>query len=111
MGWSHDDKPGARCPGQPVRNAHALVIDRHRDQTCPAFRQTLPRQMVAGIFEPHLIAPLDQCPRDQAQGALIASGHKHLARRAGNAAGNGKISGNRLAQLPVSRRVGIDHAG
>src|SRR5215467_11187284 len=67
--------------------------------------------MVAGIFEPYLIAPLDQCPCDQTQGTLIASSHEHLARRAGNAAGNGKIGCDRLTQLPVPSRVEIGHAG
>jgi hypothetical protein len=86
-------------------------IDPHGDQAGVRGRQRLSCEVVAGIFEPHLVAGRDHRPGGQSERALVASGHEHLPRLTEYAAGNGEIGRDLLPQLPVSGRVRMGHAG
>ena len=92
-------------------DAQALRIQRHGPRLGAMGQQARADAGVARVFHQHLVARVQQQPRDQVDALLRARAHHHLRRVAADAARGPQPQRNGLAQVGVARRVEVLRAG
>ena len=92
-------------------DAKALRVQRHGPRQRAVAQQAGADAGVAGVFHQHLVARVQQQPRDQVDRLLRARAHHHLRRIAADAARGPQPQRDGAAQIGVARRVQVLRAG